>query len=418
MKANLSIFIITFLGINLISLLAQKTYFPPVGDDSTSWEKEDPVTNGWDLEALENLSTFADTTMSKALIVLHKGKIVIEDYYNGHDSQKSHYWASAGKTLTAFLTGLAIDEGLLTLDTPTSEIMGEEWTSCLISEEKKRTIWHHLTMTTALNEYLDWECSEPKCFECIAEPGTRWSYHQGAYTLMIDLLQQAYSVESINSVVLDKIGDFTGIYGAFIKVGNNRLFFSNARSFARFGLLLQNNGDWDGHTILQDKSYFASMISSSQSLNKSYGYLTWINGQESYMLPLDRTIHPGSIAPSLPAGAYAGIGANGQIVCVVPEWDLVFIRMGDMDATDYAPVDYLELLGAYLAKAIPVSSVYANENIELLIENGYATHTSQNQELILIDYLGRVLEKGNSIKLKQGNNIIMSGGKIHRYFLD
>ena len=60
---------------------------------------------------------------------------------------------------------------------------------------------------------------------------------------------------------------------------------------ARFGLLILNNGNWDGNQIMTDTNYFNQMLNSSQSLNESYGYLWWLNGKTSYMLPGLSLIH-------------------------------------------------------------------------------------------------------------------------------
>jgi hypothetical protein len=54
---------------------------------------------------------------------------------------------------------------------------------------------------------------------------------------------------------------------------------------ARFGLLMLNKGNWNGNVILSDTNYYNQMVNSSQTLNPSYGYLWWLNGKASYMLP-------------------------------------------------------------------------------------------------------------------------------------
>jgi len=62
------------------------------------------------------------------------------------------------------------------------------------------------------------------------------------------------------------------------------MYWSTARDAARFGLLLLNNGKWDDNSVVDDE-YFNAMINSSQSLSPSYGYLTWLNGKSSIILP-------------------------------------------------------------------------------------------------------------------------------------
>ncbi len=71
------------------------------------------------------------------------------------------------------------------------------------------------------------------------------------------------------------------------------------------------------------------MTTPSQSLNQSYGYLTWLNGQDSYMVPGTQWVLPGMIAPNAPADTYAALGKNGQIISVSPEENITWIRMGN-----------------------------------------------------------------------------------------
>jgi hypothetical protein len=71
------------------------------------------------------------------------------------------------------------------------------------------------------------------------------------------------------------------------------------------------------------------MINTSQSLNKSYGYLWWLNGKESFMVPTLQNVFLGSYAPDAPKDMYAALGKNGQILCIAPNSGLVVVRMGD-----------------------------------------------------------------------------------------
>jgi CubicO group peptidase (beta-lactamase class C family) len=118
--------------------------------------------------------------------------------------------------------------------------------------------------------------------------------------------------------------------GLWIKTPNsNNIFYSNARSMARFGLLMLNKGRWDSTTLLNDTGYFKSQVNTSQNLNLSYGYLTWLNGKSSNMLPQSQIVFSGSIIPNAPADLYAALGKNDQKIYVVPSQKLVIIRMGN-----------------------------------------------------------------------------------------
>ncbi len=98
---------------------------------------------------------------------------------------------------------------------------------------------------------------------------------------------------------------------------------------ARFGLLMLNKGMWDNTAILSDTSYFNAQVNTSQNLNLSYGYLTWLNGKTSFMAPTLQNVFPGPLIPNAPAGMYAALGKNDQKIYVVPSQKLVVIRMGN-----------------------------------------------------------------------------------------
>ena len=87
--------------------------------------------------------------------------------------------------------------------------------------------------------------------------------------------------------------------GIWASTGSGELYFTNVRSMARFGLLTLNNGVWDSNNLLNDPNYFYQMISTSQELNKSYGYLWWLNGKSSFKLPGLQIDFPGSIFPNV-----------------------------------------------------------------------------------------------------------------------
>ncbi len=83
------------------------------------------------------------------------------------------------------------------------------------------------------------------------------------------------------------------------------------------------------------------MITTSQQLNKSYGYLWWLNGKESFMVPEVRLVFPGSFNPTAPDDMISGIGKNGQYVSVVLSMNIVLVRVGENP--DSVPVPFLFL---------------------------------------------------------------------------
>ncbi len=302
-------------------------YFPPVG--SNAWETVSPASLHWNETELNNLYTFLQQKNTKAFIVLKDGKIAIERYFGRFTADSIWYWASAGKTLTAVLVGIAQKEGLLRISDRSSQYLGTGWTSLPADKENLITLRHQLTMTTGLNDAVpDDDCTLRQCLQYAADAGTRWAYHNAPYTLLERVVETAARTD-YNTYFQRTIRNRIGMSGLWVKVGFNNVYFSNARSMARFGLLLLNRGKWGSTPILDDDNYFNDMINSSQPLNLSYGYLTWLNGKSSHMLPISRFVFNGAMMPNAPADMYAALGKNDQKIYVVPSQNLVVIRIGD-----------------------------------------------------------------------------------------
>lgn len=303
-------------------------YFPPIS--GADWKTTTAASLGWDETELNNLYPYLQSEHTKAFIIIKNGKIVAEKYFGTFTADSLWYWASAGKTMTGFLIGIAQQEGLININDLTSKYLGTGWTSESLAQENLITIKNQLTMTTGLDDAVsDQDCTLPGCLIYKADAGTRWAYHNAAYTLLDGVIEKASGL-SYNSYFQQKIRDKIGMNGLWIKTPNsNNIYYSNARSMARFGLLLLNKGKWDQTTVLSDTNYFNNQVNTSQRLNLSYGYLTWLNGKSSCMLPQSQLVFPVSIIPNGPADLYAALGKNDQKIYVVPSQKLVVIRMGN-----------------------------------------------------------------------------------------
>ncbi len=326
MKKSAAIQILTFFLFTIFSQ-SQTLYFPPISSTGT-WETTDPATLGWCPERITNLYTFLEDENTKGFLLLKDGKIVLEQYFGTHTAQTLWYWASAGKTITSFLVGKAQEENLLNINDRTSIYLGTGWTNCTIPQENNITIKNQLTMTSGLDDGVaDVDCTLPSCLDYLSDAGTRWAYHNAPYTLLDDVLQSATTV-NLNTYTQLKLKNPTGMTGTWTTIDYNNVFFSTVRSMARFGLLIQGNGIWNGNQLI-NPNYFSEMVNTSQNLNKSYGYLWWLNGKPNYMLPTTQLIFPGSYAPDAPTDMIAGLGRDGQIVSISQSSGLVFIRMGE-----------------------------------------------------------------------------------------
>ncbi|UWX56488.1 beta-lactamase family protein [Maribacter litopenaei] len=302
-------------------------YFPPVG--SNAWETTTPSSLQWDESQIDALKDFLIRTNSKSFMILVNGRIVMEEYFDGHTAQEPWEWNSAGKTLVSATTGIAQQNGLVDIDTKVSDYLGENWTSMHQEKENLITVRNLLTMTSGIDDTKQLVVKSNLTY--VADAGTRWAYGN-VFQKLMDVVAASSSTEFetyFNTHLTSKIG-MDGFWneGAIFTI-----FHSTTRSMARFGLLSLNGGSWDGEQII-DASFFTECVTPSQSINPSYGYLWWLNGKSQFMVPSQQNVFPGSLVPNAPSDMVAAMGAKDQRIYVVPSKDMVVIRMGNASDPD------------------------------------------------------------------------------------
>lgn len=301
----------------------ESMYFPP-NDGNTTWETKSFASLGWKESAVQPLKDFLALKNTKSFIILINGRIVMEEYFNGHSQTTPWYWASAGKTLTSTVTGIAQQEGLLNINNKVSQYIGTGWTSELLAKENLITCKHLLTMTSGLDDSTD--AVDPASLIYKDDAGNRWAYHN-VYVKLQDVVAAA-SGQTWNNYFNTKLRDKLGMEGNWFTSGNNIVYSSTSRSMARFGLMALNKGKWNGQQIINE-TYFTEATNTSQNINLAYGYLWWLNGKTSYHLPSSQLQFNGSLIPAAPSDMFMALGKNDQKIYVVPSKNMVVIRMGD-----------------------------------------------------------------------------------------
>jgi CubicO group peptidase (beta-lactamase class C family) len=317
-------------------------YFPP-NNGSNTWETKSISSLGWNQSAVQPLLDYLELKHSKSFIILVNGRIVLENYFNGHSATTPWYWASAGKTLTTTVTGIAEQEGLININNKVSDYLGIGWTSAPLAKENLITCKNLLSMNSGLNETLGDNVS-PANLQYVADAGTRWAYHN-VYVKLQGVVSQASGqtwTNYFNTKLRDKLG-MTG--GAWINSGDGlSVYWSTSRNMARFGLMALNKGKWNDNQVVNE-TFFNNATSTSQNINQSYGYMWWLNGKSSYRLPQTQFQFNGSIIPSAPSDMYCALGKDDQKIYVIPSKKMVIIRMGDAaDTVNMALSDFDDVL--------------------------------------------------------------------------
>lgn len=305
------------------SSLFSEVYTPK---DNDTWERISPEELNWCVDEVDELDKFLFETNTRAFIILKDGKIAYENYFYDFRRDSTWYWASAAKTLTATLIGIAIQQGRIDLFDKTSKYLGEGWTSLDIEKEDLISIYHQLSMTTGLDEKTN--PAEEKIAEkltYLTNPGERWYYYNTPYTLLHDVLESAYS-QNLNLITTFNLKNKINMQGIWL----GSLFFSKPIDAARFGLLIMNKGVWDDEVVIDyNLDYPNMMTESSSELNPAYGYLWWLNGKNNYLQPGVEFKFNGEIVPNADKDMFMAAGKNDQRIYIDRKNGLVVVRMGE-----------------------------------------------------------------------------------------
>lgn len=300
----------------------ESMYYP--SNTSASWETKSLSSLGWNQNAVQPLKDYLNQKGTKSFMILVNGRIVMEEYFNGHTATATWEWNSVGKTLVASTVGIAQQENLLNINNKVSDYLGTEWTSMPLNKENLITVKHLLTMTAGNDDTKQYVIKSNLTY--IADAGTRWAY-SNIFQKLTDVVNKA-SNKPFETYFNEKLKSKIGMEGFWNFGTIFTIYHSNTKSMARFGLLALNKGKWNNEQIINE-SYFNESVSTSQSINPSYGYLWWLNGKTSFMIPNEQNVYQGFLVPNAPADMYAAMGAKDQRIYVIPSKKMVVIRMGD-----------------------------------------------------------------------------------------
>jgi CubicO group peptidase (beta-lactamase class C family) len=364
-----------------------------------AWEVTAPEDLGYCQERIDSLYSFLEEKNSKSFILIKDGRIVLEQYFGSYTQDSLWYWASAAKSLTSYLVGCAQEDVLLSIEDPTSDYLGTGWTSATPEQESAIKIRHQLSMSTGLSDnFLFPDCLLPSCLDYQEDPDERWSYYNAPYRLTLDVLAAA-SGQNINLYTWNRLGSRIGMGGFWL----DYVRWGKARDMARFGLLALNEGVWDNDTILGDQTYLFDMVHPSQDINPAYGYLWWLNGYDSFMLPGTQIVWPGELFPNAADDMFSALGKNDQKIYVVPSQGLVVVRQGNSANQSLAgPSSFDNDLWGMINELVCTPNALPDlEAKELIVYPNPAKETLNIADYVegefeILDSFGRVLKRGSS----------------------
>ena len=357
---------VNFTPVKLKSTLPDAATQPwPMGDVLPS----DPMPAGIDMKKVAEAvdAAFDPASMTTAFVVTWKGRIIGERYAKGITSQTPLESWSMGKSITATLMGILIQQGVYKL-----------WDTAPIPEwqkdgdpRKKIRIGDLLQMSSGLRIRApldpDFDPNGPYPDHFYLYTGTVDAFHYAAtrplqwppgtvgryrntdpvlINYLIRLAVEKRKEEYLSfprRALFDRIGIRnmvieTDPYGNFLTQGYD---LGSARDWARLGNLYLQDGVWTGRRILPEGYVkFVSTVAPAWAAdsNPVYGGFFWINGDETFPAPKD---------------SYYMSGAGGQATLIIPSHDLVIVRLGHYKGSEASETS-LNNAVRILLQAVPV----------------------------------------------------------------
>ena len=298
--------------------------------------------------AADNAALSADV---RSLLVVRHGKLVFERYFNGSDAGEANTIASASKSILSVATGMAIDEGLLELDSRIDAFLPPD----LVGAHGDLTIENLLTMSGGLAMSEDPQYvadigpsdlpGEPSFIravlkrDSVAPAGTEFAYSTGLTQVLAAVLTKAAG-KSLCAFVADRLLGPLGIDvekwwvepdGYF--AGGHSVFIT-PRELARFGQLVLQHGSWDGEPLVPAAWLDRSLAERwdlgcrpGLGAHQGYGFLWWLYDPDGYQV-------------------WNASGYGGQELWIAPDLDLLIVvthdasRVGQPDHHELGPVPW------------------------------------------------------------------------------
>jgi CubicO group peptidase (beta-lactamase class C family) len=303
-----------------------------VGDGWKTASLESQDVDRKPIEALVTAVAAGDFGYIHSLVIARNGKLVLDEYFYGYDSEAMHRLASVTKSVTSLLVGIAIDR---------QEIGGvDEKVAAFFPNYAAGMAagWENVTLGDILSMSAGaaWDQDDLAGFyesgdrfgvvfrqPVTAMPGEKFEYVSPNVDLFAGVIKHATGMHADAYADRYLFGPLE--FGAYdweagkwegypLMDGSLRL---RPRDMAKLGQVVLDGGEWDGERIVSagwiDVSTAAHMDADGPD---DYGYLWWLTSA-----PFEgRTVR--------------GIFANGwgsQFVFILPDYNLVVVTTGGND---------------------------------------------------------------------------------------
>ncbi|MCL7752594.1 serine hydrolase [Polaribacter sp. Z022] len=272
---------------------------------------------------------FDSINKTRATVIIYKNQIIAERYANGFTENSKILGWSMTKSITSTLFGVLEYQGKINVQ---DKAPIDAWKN---DERKEITIHNLLQMNSGLEWdedyntisdvskmlFLSRDMTQQQIHKpFVGKPNETWNYSSGTTNLLSGILRSQFKthqeyLDFWYAALIDKIGMNSMVVEADLEgnyVGSS-YGWATPRDWAKLGLLYLHNGLWNGEQLF-DKKWVKYATTPTPTSNGWYGAQIWLNAGNRY--------------PDVPKNMYSFNGYQGQNVFILPDQDLVIVRMG------------------------------------------------------------------------------------------
>ena len=290
------------------------------------------------------------------LIVIRRGRIALEWYASGWDAERPHGTASMAKALVGGMSlAVAMSDGRISPDDLASKYI-TDWRADPL--KSRITIRQLATHTSGISDAEEngiphdrlpgWEGDfwkrVPDPFSiaiwkapALFEPGTQYAYSNPGMAALSYAITASLKGGDIRTLLKDRVLGPLGVpdrqwsigYGRAYEVDGLKLYANwggasfTARAAARIGQLMLRRGEWNGRELIRRE--VVKQILTDQGMPRPPRG----PGDPAPASGLAWYTNADRIWPEAPRDAFAGAGAQHQVIFVAPSLDLIVVRNGD-----------------------------------------------------------------------------------------
>lgn len=270
------------------------------------------------------------------LLIAHRGKLVLEEYFHGFDRDRPHDSRSAGKTIASALLGIALRQGVFaSLDTPVYPLFGGVASFAHPDPRKERLTLRHLVSMSPGLDCVDEKPESPGSEDVMQSQEEQRDWYR--YTLDLPLAsapgEKGYYCTAGINLIGGAIQRATGMslmrffqetFADPLEIPYYQMNLSptedaymggglrlRPRDFLKLGQVYLDGGVWKGHRLVSE-DWVRQSAAAHASLNREndYGYGWWRQTFEVRGRPID---------------TFFASGNGGQMLFVVPQLEMTLM---------------------------------------------------------------------------------------------